>query len=221
MNYKELLKKYTKPSKKGFNLVELVAVIAIIAITSGATLSVFLMVHKVTRDASEITIDQYNTTQMERLIRNEVVVGSDVDFKLGSGFSTGGSYSAVENDEYIQFIGDSVVFKRADDSGKFSTVFTISDVKEVTFAVAPLNDTLADPSGQPFKFFYTISTSHYDYSGGFLLNNTRVKDDDSMKVAGVYTKKITWKKGSTDNDYVFFFHREVSDVTTSSTSSTP
>ncbi len=221
MNYKQLLRKYTKPSKKGFNLVELVATIAVIAITSGATLSVFLMVHQVTNDASEITVNQFNVTQMERLIRNEVVVASDIDIALGAGFNTGGAYSAdvIENDEYIMYdsVTKSVCFKRADSSGNFKTVFVIDDVSEMQISVAPLNDVVADKDGQPYKFFYNVVTAHYEYSGGFVLNNTKIGSDESMQYAAVKTKTLNWKSGSMDNDYVFAFHREVTDVPDSST----
>lgn len=223
MNYKHIFRKYTRPSKKGFSLVELIATVAVIAITSGATLSVFLMVHKVTQDASEITVNQYNTTQMERLIRNEVVCGSNIDMALGVGYNPGGAYSGdvVENDEYIMYdaVAKTVYFKRATDTGSFKNVFLIDDVDEVQISVAPLNDVAADKTGQPYKLFYTIHTNHYDYSGGFVLNNTCIGSDDSMKYAVDKTKTLVWKEGSSDNEMVFFFHREVTDV--ASTSSTP
>ena len=79
MNYKDFFKKYKNPSKKGFTLVEVVAVIVILAIVSGATLSVFIMVHQITRDAKTITINQYNTTQLESLIRHEFQAASNID----------------------------------------------------------------------------------------------------------------------------------------------
>lgn len=212
MNYKDLFRKYKKPSKKGFSLVELIATVAVIAITSGATISVFLMVQKVSNDASEITANQYNVSQMERIIRNELQVAADVDVDLLATFGTGGVHEAdiEKNDEYMMYdpVRSEVVFLRADDAGTFKTQFSIEDVNEVKLSIAPLNDVVADKSNQPFKFFYTITTSHYDYSGGFVLSNTNIGNDDSMTYAGVKTKTINWKVGSPDNDYVLYFHRE-------------
>ena len=37
MNFKDILKKYRTPSKKGFSLVELIVVVAIVSIVSGTS----------------------------------------------------------------------------------------------------------------------------------------------------------------------------------------
>ncbi len=216
MNYKKLLKKYTGRSKRGLTLVEMVAVIAIMAITSGAVLSVYVMVQKVTNDASEITVNQYNTTQIERLIRNELQVASNVDFDVAASFAPlGVHYDEVEEgDEYMMYdtLRKEVVFKRADSTSTFNDVFTVTDVNEVTFSVSPVND-VTPSDGQHYKLFYKISTGHYDYSGGFVLSNTVVGEDDSMVYAGSTNKKIVWTDGiPNDNDTVFYFHREKSAV---------
>ena len=217
MNFKQLLRKKSR-SKKGFTIVEVVATVAILAITSGAVLSVYVMVQKVTKDASTITVDQYNTTQMEWLVRNELHVASKVDFDLASSFNPSGVHfdEIEEGDEYMMFdsVRKEVVFKRADSSSSFNDVFSVSDVNEVTLSVAPLNDITPEKDGQNYKLFYTISTSHYDYSGGFVLSNTAVGDGESMVYAGDTTKTINWgDQMPNDNDTVFYFHRESTGTT--------
>ena len=217
MNYKKLLQKYTKRSKRGLSLVELVATIAVLAITSGAVFSVYLMVQKVTWDASEITKNQYNVSQMERIIRNELQVASNIDIDLLASYQQYGAHydSIQENDEYMMYdtVRREVVFYRADSSSSFNKVFSIGDVSDVTVSIAPLNDMAANKEGMPYKLFYKISTRHYDYSGGFVLNNTMIGMDDSMKSAPSQTMTIRW--GDTpggDNDFVLFFHRETTNV---------
>ena len=86
---RSIFEKYRKPSKKGLTLVEMIVTVAIVAIASGATLSVFLMVHDVTRDASDITVQQFYTGQTERMIRNEMQVASGVDIKLADQLKNG------------------------------------------------------------------------------------------------------------------------------------
>ena len=153
MNMNDILKKYRKPSKKGFSLVELIVVVCIVSIVSAATLSVFLMVQDVTRDASKMTIEQYNTTQMERLIRNELQVASNIDItnkttfkKVGGIFPSG---AKVEKDDeymiYDEALGK-ITFMRADENLDFKAVFSITDIKEVSFTIAPLSDSLAEAS---------------------------------------------------------------------------
>ena len=172
-------------------------------------------------DASQITVNQYNVTQMERLIRNELQVASNIDVDLLASFNSMGTHfdDIVENDEYMMFdsVRNEVAFKRADSSGNFNTVFTIDDVTDVTLSVAPLNDTVDDKEGQPYKLFYKVSTSHYDYSGGFVLNNTKIGSDDSMNYCGTTNKTIHWGNSATnDNDYVFYYHREITGVESTS-----
>ena len=224
MNIKHIVKKYSKPSKKGFSLVELIAVIAILAITAGATLSVFLMVHQVTRDAGEITVDQYNTSQMERLIRNELQVSSGIDVVGVTNLSTGTGVTIQPNDEYFAYDKSTkrLTFFRANESKAFKTRFVIDDVDEVTVNIAPLNGQDSSTT-QPYKLFYTIKTSHYEYSGGIVLSNTKVDRTTSMTKIGVTNKTLHWTSaGGTDNDSAVFFHYEVSGaVAKAGSSSTP
>ncbi len=234
MNMNDILKKYRKPSKKGFSLVELIVVVCIVSIVSAATLSVFLMVQDVTRDASKMTIEQYNTTQMERLIRNELQVASNIDItnkttfkKVGGIFPSG---AKVEKDDeymiYDEALGK-ITFMRADENLDFKAVFSITDIKEVSFTIAPLSDSLAEASQKvPYKIFYTITTSKYDYNGGMMLSNTVVKgsgggaatQDKSWSYAttlfGNTQKTLKWTKDSADNSYVICFHRNVTEVAT-------
>lgn len=220
MRFKDYYKKYAKGSKKGLTIVELMAVIAILAITSGATLSVFLMVHQVTRDASEVTQNQYNTTQVERFIRNELQVASDVDMvKLADYINTGYHVPDVEEGyEYMAFdqAASRIIFARGDDSHNFHSIYTLSDVNEVTLSVVPIDS--ADPDGKPYKLFYKITTSHYEYSGGIVLGNTVYGglSDHSMESAGT-RNTLHWVKGSTDNDFVLYFYREESQAASSTT----
>ena len=217
MDYKKLLRKYTKQSKRGLSLVELVATIAILAISSGAVFSVYLMVQQITRDASEITINQYNITQMERLIRNELQVASNIDVDLLTNYQRYGTHfdDIVENDEYMMYdsVRREVVFMRADSSGTFNRVFTVSDVSDVSLSVTPLNDIAANKNEMPYKLFYKITTQHYVYSGGFMLNNTSIGSDDSMKSVGSTSRTLEWSEvPTTDNNFVLFYHREVTNV---------
>lgn len=221
MSFKQMLRKYRKPSKKGFSLVELLAVVAILAITSGATITVFLMVQDVTRDASKITVNQYNTTSMERLIRNEFQTASNVDVVAEVDIVGAGAVFASEigeGDEYMKFDEDShrVTFMRANESGTFETIFTISDIQDASVTITPLNNSVADKSNQPYKLFYQMTTYHYEgdnaYSGGIVLGNTVVNgaNDKSMKKCLVDTITLDWKSGSSDNGKVVFFHRDSS-----------
>ena len=227
MNFKDILKKYRTPSKKGFSLVELIVVVAIVSIVSGATLTVFLMVQEVTRDASDITVDQYNVTQMERLLRNELQVASNIDIaqsttfkKIGDIYPSG--YEVQENDEYMIYdeTAGRISFMRADKDKNYKAVFSISDVNDVQISIAPLDDSGATVKGQPYKLFYKVSTSKYDYTGGMVLANTSIdgKDDKSMAMAKPVfgtTKTLEWSEGSADNAYVICFHRDYTEVTSS------
>lgn len=243
MNFKDILKKYRTPSKKGFSLVELIVVVAIVSIVSGATLTVFLMVQEVTRDASNLTVDQYNVTQMERLLRNELQVASNIDITQSTTFKkVGGTYSSYdvqENDEYMIYDGVAgrVSFMRADKNKDYKAVFSISDVDSVQLSISPLDDSGATVKGQPYKLFYKVSTSKYDYTGGMVLANTSIdgKDDKSMAMAKPVfgtTKTIEWEKAqipagtsdseanniaynTKDNAYVICFHRDYTEVTSS------
>ncbi len=212
MNLKNILSKYKKHSKKGFTLVELIVVVALLSITAGATVTVFLMVHQVTRDASEITVNQYQTTQTERFIRNEFQTASNIDVAAGADFASGGIFSSAvkEDDEYVMYDATrkTVVFVRADSSKVFRSLMTIENVTDVSITIQPLD--LNDKVGKPYKLFYKITTKQYEYSGGIVLGNTCIGNakDKSMSMALTDTRTVEWKTGSADNGTVIYFHRE-------------
>lgn len=231
MNYKDFFKKYKNPSKKGFTLVEVVAVIVILAIVSGATLSVFIMVHQITRDAKTITINQYNTTQLESLIRHEFQAASNIDIMTLDLINGTYKSKVLEDDEFIIYDPTlkQVSFIRADKyksfkdaTGAYHTIFTISDVKKMTISVSPMNNQ-SSTAGQPYKLFYKIETSKYQYSGGLVLNNTSESKDDSMvncrsiPELNTTSPSLVWYKPdpnpdgtevvNKDNTYVVYFHR--------------
>lgn len=225
MNYKDFFKKYKNPSKKGFTIMEVIAVVMILAIVSGATLSVFVMVHQITRDAKSITINQYNTTQLESLIRHEFQAASNIDVITLDLINGTYKSKVIEDDEFIYYDPTlkQVSFIRADSyksfkdgTGAYHTVFVISDVKKMTISVSPINNQ-ASTAGQPYKLFYKIETSKYDYSGGLVLNNTSESKDSSMAncrtLLGTTSPSLTWYKPdddtvvNSDNGYVVYFHR--------------
>lgn len=239
MNFRHLLEKYKRPSKKGFTLVEMVVTVAVVAIAAGATLSVFVMVKEVSQKAAVLTKQQYYTGQTERMIRNEFQVASNVDIALAVGLENGKPLAneAKKNDEYMKYdpTMGRVTFYRANKDKEFSELFTIDEVNEVEISIAPLNDVVADKSGQNYKMFYIITTKNYEYSGGFVLSNTVVqgKEDKSFKKIGDPTNAhtILWRSdanggsngtGSPNygNTFALMFHRDTSGYN-ASTSSTP
>lgn len=67
MNLKDFFRKYKSNEKKGFTVIEVLAVVVILSITSTAIVSVFMAVHKSVRETGTITSEQYHITQVERL----------------------------------------------------------------------------------------------------------------------------------------------------------
>lgn len=210
MNFKNIVGGYKKPSKKGYTLVELMVVVALLTIVSGATLTVFIMVQKVTRDAGQITTDQYNVTQMEKLIRNEFQACSNVNIVgLGEMQEGGAFFDEIEvGDEYMMYdyVTKRVMFMRYEDGNTEvpNTKLTIDGVRSASISIAPLDINAASPQGQPFKLFYSIQTEHehYVYSGGIVLNNTEYNgsNDESMKRTLESTKTIRWSADGSNED---------------------
>ncbi len=224
---KSIFEKYKKRSKKGFTLVEMMVTIAIIAVASGATLSVFLMVHDIQRDASEITVQQYYTGQTERMIRNELQVSSGIDIKPADQLANGQPLadSAVVSDGYVKYDSGTarLTFYRCETAGRYTEAFSVDNVSEVQISVAPLNDTVSDKSGQNYKLFYEVTTAKYTYSGGFVLSNTEVlgRGDTCFQVAGSASTAHTllWRSdangGNTNNgspnygnSFALTYHRD-------------
>ena len=79
MKLKDFFRRYKGKDKKGVTLVELIAVVAILAITSTASVSVFLAVRTSVYNTSKVTTDQFNVIQTEKYIRNEFQVASNID----------------------------------------------------------------------------------------------------------------------------------------------
>lgn len=227
MNFKGVFKKYKKHSKKGYTLVELMVVVALLTIVSGATLSVFLMVGDVTRDAGDITTDQFNVTHMEKLIRNEFQSCSNVNVVRLAEMQDGGAFfdDIEAGDEYMMYDANvkRVSFVRYEyNEGhtqlNANTKLTIDGVRSATISIAPLDIGAASPQGQPFKLFYSIQTEHehYTYSGGIVLSNTEYNgsNDESMKRTLADSKSIQWlaAEDNDDNTYVVSFHKEGTSV---------
>lgn len=224
MNFKDIVRGYKKPSKKGYTLVELMVVVALLTIVSGATLTVFLMVQDVTRDAGNITTDQYNTTQMEKMIRNEFQACSNVNVVGLAEMQDGGAFfdDIKEGDEYMMYdpVAKRVMFMRFEDGNTQvpKTKLTIDGVRTATISIAPLDINATTSQNQPFKLFYSIQTEHehYVYSGGIVLSNTEYNgsNDESMKKTLVASKTIYWSNAEDngDNALVVSFHRETTKV---------
>lgn len=221
---RSIFEKYRKPSKKGLTLVEMIVTVAIVAIASGATLSVFLMVHDVTRDASDITVQQFYTGQTERMIRNEMQVASGVDIKLADQLKNGNPLAdqAKVGDAYIAYLPDQkkVTFYRCETDGSYTELFAVDNVTESRISIAPMNDLVSDKSGQNYKLFYEITTARYSYSGGFVLSNTEVLNNrvPCFSTAGspASAHTLLWRSAGNDNNgspdygnaYALTFHRE-------------
>lgn len=232
MNFDNIIKKYRKPSKKGFTLVELIVAVAIMAIVSGATLTVFLMVQDVSRDASNLTVDQYNTTTMERFLRNEFQTASKIDIGAYTDFRDGGLFASKvnANDEFMMFDVNrhTVSFARADKDKHWQSLLTIDDVKQASITISPIDCEATQKSGQNYKAFYKITTSHYEYSGGIVLGNC-VVGDGSMKMAMSELEPYTLNWGeepltdadgnalTAENDLIIYFHREMTKVLSTDT----
>ncbi|MBQ2151848.1 MAG: type II secretion system protein, partial [Clostridia bacterium] len=133
MNLKDFFRRYKNNEKKGFTVIEVLAVVVILSITSTAIVSVFMAVHKSVRETGTITSEQFHITQVERFIRNEFQVASNIDvFDIDpTSFTpnlTTTSRSAEQDDECMVFnpARKCVYFKKYDaDAGEFKLALTV------------------------------------------------------------------------------------------------
>ncbi|MDE7390754.1 MAG: prepilin-type N-terminal cleavage/methylation domain-containing protein [Lachnospiraceae bacterium] len=175
-----MFKKYfsKKNSKKGFTLVEVIAAVAVLSIISGATISIFLAVQKSVSHTSEITVDQYNTTQVERFIRNEFQVASGVTI------DTTVPVSGDKDDMICYYDAGQkrVCFSRVMvDGGNYEDYLTIDSVESVQIKFNKLDiSTNPDAGSKPYRMTYVIDTLDYQYSGGIVLGNTCPDDGASF-----------------------------------------
>ncbi len=208
MNFKDYFRG-KRNSKKGFNLVEMMAVIAILAIASTATISVFLAVQTTVRDTSKLTTQQFTTTQVERFFRDQLQIASNVDIYLSDPSVDGDFVPDFENglttqkdDEYIYL---EVVHKDGDESnndpnnltgrlhfvkytdgeGNTRGLLTVDDVEEVSITICPLNYDAylagEDIEDMNLKLMYKIKTKNYTYSGGIVMGNAFAADSGELR----------------------------------------
>lgn len=250
MNMKEYFKKYTKQSKKGFTLVELIAVIVILSVISTATISVFVAIQSTVRDTGDITTQQFSSTQLERFIRNEFQTASKIDVHdyaapSGSTQKLPQNFSAKKNDEYVCYDPDAkqLKFVRYIDEPSAggvvpSNILVIDNVEDVVFDICPLDTTAASTKGMSYKLIYKVKTDSYTYNGGIVLGNSHDGDADTFESAKtLFTKTgadgkevsanaatIHWCTDTDENDdYCITFHslNSQKNVGTTSTASTP
>lgn len=239
MNMKDFFKKYTKQSKKGFTLVEVIAVIVILSVVSTVTISVVVAVQKTVKDTGDITTQQFSTTQVERFIRNEFQTASKIDVHDFDGDAPMDFYASA-NDKFLYYDPEveQLHFKTFTDASNSVFTLTIDQVKDVLIDICPVDTTAADKKGMPYKLIYKIKTDTYTYSGGIVLGNSISGDDDTYKSAekifeGENSATIHWSS-ETDGDnnypendpYCITFHSigsqiKVTSSATSSTESTP
>lgn len=214
MSVKDYFKK-RKNSKKGFTLVEMVASVCVLAIVSTVTVQVLFSVQDIFRHTSDITVNQYTTTQLEKFIRNELQIASTVELVSGAP-----STATYENDEIFYYNKDEkkLYFKKATTDGASysdiaSNYLVLDSVNSVKFTIKPLKD----EADAPLKFEYTIDTEDYQYSGGIVMGNTKYGTDfmASCETLGPDGVTVTWKEGSSDNSKVLTFHSEVMTPVTS------
>ena len=200
MKFKDFFRRYKGREKKGFTLVEMIAVIAVLAITSTATISIFLAVRDTVRDTSRVTTDQFNISQIEKYIRNELQVASKVDVYDRDGTSNlpvlPSGRTWVEDDECMVYdaANKCVHFmKVVDSAGTWQPRLTIPSVSYVRIKIVPVNykaikdyqdiidagGSATDPAKKkPLKVFYEIKGKSFTYSGGMILNNTKAGSPD-------------------------------------------
>lgn len=202
MKFKDFFRRYKGRDKKGFTVIEMIAVVAILAITSTATISVFLAVRDTVRDTGQVTTDQFNISQIEKYIRNELQVASELDIYDRDGTTNNPvvptGRSLKEDDEYMVYDATNkcVHFIRMVNEGgtlKPKTRLTIDSVSYVSIKITPVNykaiqdyqaaidagGTATDPAKKkPLKLFYEIKGKSFTYSGGMILNNTKAGSPD-------------------------------------------
>lgn len=230
MNLKDFFRRYKNNEKKGFTVIEVLAVVVILSITSTAIVSVFMAVHKSVRETGTITSEQFHITQVERFIRNEFQVASNIDvFDIDpTSFTpnlTTTSRSAEQDDECMVFnpARKCVYFKKYDaDAGEFKLALTVTNVEKVNLTICPYdyNATVNGGAldGKPLKLIYEIIATDYTYSGGMILGNTNVGEGADLKEYELaeppYTVQILWDQDATNiwNSKCIYFHSEKTEV---------
>lgn len=239
MTIKDFFKRYKNNSKKGFTIIEVLAVVCILAIASTATISVFLAVQTTVRDTGEITTDQHSTTQVERFIRNEIQVGSNIDcyYLDTSAYVPDSAVSGELEQNYECIMYDpttkSVIIKKiTEDKSTYTTsdfkqLLSIQNVEKMTIHIYPINQGSAtnvdDYEGKKLKLVYTIEATDYTYSGGMVIGNSSIdgtsgdmkyyaSDPSVFGVSDIYSAELTWSADTSvanDNDVCVCFKSEV------------
>jgi len=230
MNLKDFFRKYKSNEKKGFTVIEVLAVVVILSITSTAIVSVFMAVHKSVRETGTITSEQYHITQVERFIRNEFQVGSKVEVydidptSFTPDLSLTGR-TVLQDDECMVFNQSKkcIYFKKYDEvSSTYKLALTVTNVEKVNITICPYDYNAAisgaDLDNMPLKLVYEIIATDYSYSGGMILGNTNVGEGQDMteyaSATPQYTAKIVWNQDATNvmNSKCIFFHSEKTEV---------
>lgn len=208
MNLKEYFKKYTKQSKKGFTLVEVITVVIIMSILSTASVSVLLAIRDTVRDTSDLTTDQHRADQIEQFLRNEFQTASKVDVYELEAYQPKG-YTPVKDDEFMFYNPETqqLVFSQCREkttpSGtvlEWKDKFFITEVKDVVIDISPVNYDSAAAGNIPYKMIYKIKTKNYDYSGGIVIGNSYLGDDGVFTNAGAALVRLNTDVNSTNSD---------------------
>lgn len=227
MKLRDFFRRYKKKDKKGFTVVEMIAVVAVLAITSTASISIFIAVRNEVVQTSHETTDQFNISETEKYIRNELQVASAVDIYQRVGTSNvpqlPSGKTLEPNDEFIIFDSAEgcVYFVKVNEAKAYETKLKISDVKSVSLNISPVNykqaktgGSPADVAGSKLKLVYKIQgpSEVFEFSGGMILNNTRagrgitgqVQDQDmhfyTDPGSPPYSAELNWTTTKANNE---------------------
>ncbi len=207
MKLKEYFKKYTKQSKKGFTLVEVITVVIIMSILSTASVSVVLAIRDTVRDTGELTTDQHRADQIEQFLRNEFQTASKIDVYELEAFQPKG-YTGAKDDEFMFYnpATQQLVFTECREettpSGpvlKWKEKFFITEVKDVVIDISPVNYDSGATGDIPYKMIYKIKTKSYVYSGGIVIGNSYLGDDGVFTNAPDALVRLNTDVSSTNN----------------------
>lgn len=246
MRFKDFFKKYKGRDKKGFTVIEVLAVVVILSITSTATITVFLAVRNTVADTSNVTTEQFNVSQVEKFIRNELQVASKVDIynksALGDFSEYPSSGTPVKDDECMVYdpVNDCVYFNKFDGSN-WKIRLTLTSVEEVKIHITPVNykeaqdyqaaesagtSAVNNTKGTNLKLFYEINGTSFTYNGGMVLGNTKAGQDGNMTWYSdaskpPYCAELVWNKTDSagTNGLCLNFHSESAEETSSATTS--
>lgn len=207
MNLSSFFKKYTKQSKKGFTLVEMITVIIILSIISTATIGIVISVQTTVRDTSKVVTDQHKAGQIERFMRNDLESAGQIDVMYTVSNTNGalpdlGARTVLANDEYIYYdaTNKQIFFMvyREKVEGATTTIepkcnIIIDDVVDAKITLCPVDPNDTDADNMPYKVLYKFTTKPYregeykgstfTYSGGVIVGNSRVGDTDTFVAA--------------------------------------